>query len=68
MTITGTNFVPGATVAISGGGVFAFATTVVNSTTITANVFITGNAATGARNVTVRTPAGTSNAKSFTVN
>jgi hypothetical protein len=68
LTLTGTNFVSGATVAISGGRVFVFGATVVNSTTITATVLIQGNATQTARTVTVTTTGGTSGGQTFTVN
>jgi hypothetical protein len=73
VTLTGTNFVAGAAVAVSGGGgfggggVFVTGVTVVNPTTITANFTILRNAAQGTRNVTVRTLGGTSNSATFTV-
>ncbi len=68
LTLTGTNFVTGATVAISGTRVIVFGANVVNSTTITATVFIQGNAAQTARTVTVTTTGGTSGGQTFTVN
>ncbi len=71
VTLTGANFVTGATVAVSGGfggGVFVTGVTVVNSTTITANFTILGNAAQTSRNVTVTTTGGTSSPVPFKVN
>ena len=68
VTITGTNFTSGSTVAISGGDVTIAFVTVVNSTTITATFQIGQFAAGGARHVTVTTADGTSNAVTFTIN
>ncbi len=68
VTLTGTNFVAGATVAVSNPGVVAFNAAVVSATQITATLFISGNAATGPANVTATTSGGTSNAVVFTVN
>lgn len=67
VTITGTSFTGGASVAISGGDVTISGVTVVNSTTITATFQIGQFAAGGARNVTVTTADGTSNAVTFTI-
>ncbi len=69
VTLVGTNFTAGSTVAIAApaGGVTITGVTVVNSTTITATITSTGTAALGARNITVTTPGGTSNAVTFTV-
>lgn len=67
VTLTGTNFVAGATVAVSGSGVTASGVTVVSATQITASVTIGASAAAGAHNLTVTTGAGTSGAVPFTV-
>jgi len=72
VTLTGTNFVTGATVGVAlvgpgNNGVTASGVTVVNSTTITANFNVSNTAAHAARNVTVHTTGGTSNAVTFTV-
>jgi hypothetical protein len=70
ITLTGTNFVPGATVHVSGSGVSISNVSVTNATTMTALLTIMGGADMGARNVTVTNPApggGTSGAQSFTV-
>jgi hypothetical protein len=67
VTLTGTNFVAGATVAVS-GGVFVTGVTVVNSTTIKANFTTFGFTSRGAKNVTVTTPGGTSAPVTYTVN
>ena len=68
VTLTGSNFQAGATVAVSGSGVTVSNVTVVNATQITATFTIGASAATGTRSVTVKTAAGTSGAQSFTVN
>jgi hypothetical protein len=67
VTLTGTNFITGATVAISGPGVTVSNVTVVSATTITATFSISNSAATNARNVTVTTAGGTSGPVAFTV-
>ena len=67
VTITGTNFTGGSTVAISGGDVTVAFVSVVDATTITATFQIGQFAAGGARNVTVTTADGTSNAVTFTI-
>jgi Ice-binding-like/Bacterial Ig-like domain/IPT/TIG domain len=68
VTLTGTNFVAGATIGLSGAGITVSNTTVASATQITATLTIAANAATGARNVTVTTSGGTSGAQPFTVN
>src|SRR6185295_9795431 len=60
VTLTGTNFLPGATVLVGGLGVTVSGANVVNSTTLTATFTISSAAAPGARNVTVSTAAGSS--------
>ena len=67
VTLTGSNFQAGATLAISGMGVSASNVAVVSSTKITATFVISAFAATGSHNVTVTTGAGTSAARTFTV-
>jgi hypothetical protein len=71
VTLTGTNFYAGATVAVSGGGVTVSGVTVVSTTQITATFTIGGGAALTARNVTV-TSGGVTTAPpptvTFTVN
>jgi streptogramin lyase len=57
VTITGTNFAAGDTPAISGTGATLFSVVVVNSTTITAKLAVTGAAATGTRDVLVNDPS-----------
>lgn len=68
VTLTGTNFVSGATVAVSGSNVTVSNVTVVSATSITADFVIASTAAAGARNVTVTTSGGTSGAQTFTIN
>ena len=68
VTVTGTNFVTGATVSPGNSGITVSGLTVVSSTQITATFTISGTAATGANNVTVTTSGGTSNGVPFTVN
>ncbi len=68
VTLTGTNFVAGATIGVSGAGITVSNTTVASATQITATFTIAANAATGAQNVTVTTSGGTSGAQPFTVN
>jgi hypothetical protein len=58
VTVTGTNFVSGATVSLSGSGVTVNSTTFVSATQLTANLTIASTAAAGARNVTVTNPDG----------
>src|SRR5262249_31578862 len=67
-TLTGTNFVAGATLAISGTGVTASNVSVVTGTSITATFTIANNAIPGSHNVTVTTSSGTSGSRSFSVN
>src|SRR6202035_590962 len=67
VTLTGTNFVTGAAIGVSGAGITVSNTTVVSATQITATLTIAGAAATGARNVTVTTSGGTSSPQIFTV-
>ena len=69
VTLTGTNFVVGATtVNVSGGGVTVNNVVVGSSTSLTANFVLDPAAATGARTVTVTTAGGTSGAQIFTIN
>lgn len=68
VTLTGTNFVAGATsVAVSGGGVTVSDVKVVSATSLTATLKLDANATLGGRAVTVRTIAGPSSAVTFTV-
>ena len=68
VTLTGSNFQTGATVAIGGSGISATGVTVVSATQITATFVIAATASTGAHSVIVTTGAGSSAAQSFTVN
>lgn len=68
VTLTGTNFVAGATVAVSGSNVTVNNVTVVSATSITADFVIGGAATAGARTVTVTTSGGTSGTQTFTIN
>jgi hypothetical protein len=69
VTLLGTNFIPGSTsVAISGGNVTVSSVTVTGPGTLLVNFAIASGAATGARNVTVTTSAGTSAPVAFTIN
>jgi hypothetical protein len=67
VTLTGANFVGGATVAIGNTGITVGSVTVVSTTQITATFTIAANATLGAANVTVTTSAGTSAPVVFTV-
>lgn len=67
--LTGTNFVGGATtVAVSGIGVTVSNVSVSSATSLTADFVLGGTASTGPRGVTVTTAAGTSGARTFTIN
>ena len=69
VTLTGTNFVVGATtVAVGGSGVTVTNVAVRSTTSLTASFAIDPAAASGARTVTVTTVAGTSGPQIFTIN
>jgi hypothetical protein len=69
VTLTGTNFVVGATtVNIGGGGVTVTNVVVSAAASLTANFVLDPAAAVGARTVTVTTAAGTSGGQTFTIN
>ncbi|MGP8176261.1 MAG: beta strand repeat-containing protein [Terracidiphilus sp.] len=68
VTLTGTNFVSGATVSTTNTGITVSSVTVVSATQITATFTIGGSATLGATNVTVATSGGASGAQTFTVN
>ena len=69
VTLTGTNFVVGATtVAVSGAGVTVTTVVVGSTTSLTANFVLDPAAAAGPRTVTVTTAGGTSGAQTFTIN
>ncbi len=67
VTLTGTDFGPGSSVALSGGGITVTNITVVSATQITASFVISATATPGAQNVTVTNSVGTSSGLSFTV-
>jgi hypothetical protein len=67
VTIKGTNFTTPLTVNVQGSGVAVGNVVVVNSTTATATFRVSRTAASGSRNITVTTQAGTSNALPFSV-
>jgi len=56
VTVTGTNFVSGATVSFSGTGITVNTNTFVDSSHVTANVTISSSATLSARNVSVTNP------------
>ena len=69
VTLTGTNFVVGATtVTVAGGGVTVTNVVVGSSTSLTATFVLDPAAAPGPRSVTVTTAGGTSGAQPFTIN
>jgi hypothetical protein len=67
VTITGTGLAGATAVAVSGTGVTVSNVVAASATTVTATFTIAANATLSARNVTVTTPAGTTNAGTFTV-
>jgi hypothetical protein len=68
VTLTGTNLTGANAITLTpAAGVTVTNITVVNDTTVTATFTITAGAARTARNVTVTTPGGTSNAVTFTI-
>jgi hypothetical protein len=67
VTLTGSNFAAGATVAVSGGGVSVSKATVVSASQITATFTIGSSAGVGNRNVTVKTSGGTTGTVVFGV-
>jgi len=68
VTLTGTNFVSGATVNFSGAGVIVSNVVVASGTSITATFQISATAALGAQNVSVTTSAGSTSNVTFTIN
>jgi hypothetical protein len=67
-TLTGTNFVTGATtVNITGTGITVTGTNVTNSTTLTVSFVLAANASLGVQSVSATTAAGTSGTQLFTV-
>lgn len=67
VTLTGTNFTSGATVAVANPGVTVSNVNVVSQTQITATFTVAAGASVGATSVTVTTAGGTSSAASFSV-
>jgi hypothetical protein len=67
VTLTGTNFTTGSTVAISGTGVSASNVTRVSATELSASFAIANSAALGDRTVSVTSAGGTSGTVTFTV-
>ncbi len=67
VTLTGSNFQAGATLAIGGAGVSATHVAVVSATQMTATLVIAASATTGTHSLTVTTSGGTSAAQLFTV-
>ena len=68
VTLTGTNFVVGATtVAVAGGGVTVTNVVVGSATSLTANFVVDAAATAGPRTVTVTTAGGTSGPQTFTI-
>jgi len=67
VTLTGTNFGPGATISVSGTGITASNVTVVSSTQITAMFAIAASAPTGPQNITVTGLGIASGVQAFTV-
>jgi YVTN family beta-propeller protein len=68
VTLTGSNFAPGATtVIVSGTGITVTSVNVSNTTSLTATFVIDPTAATGPRNISVNTVSGTSTTVPFTV-
>jgi hypothetical protein len=68
VTLTGTNFVAGATTVSVDGNVVVSSVNVTSSTQLTADFLGGTSAPIGAHNVTVTTSAGTSNSQTFTIN
>lgn len=67
VTLTGTNFVAGASILVSGSGVTVSNINVVNGTTITADFSVAAGATLGARTVSVTTSGGTTGTQTFTI-
>jgi hypothetical protein len=67
VTLSGTGLTGASAITVSGTGVTVSSISAVNNTTVTATFTITPTATLSARNVTVTSPAGTSNAVTFTV-
>ena len=67
VTLAGSNFIPGATLAVSNSGITVSNVNVVSGTQITATLGIAFNAAAGAATIAVTTAGGTSGTVAFTV-
>jgi hypothetical protein len=67
VTLTGTGLTGANAVTVTGGGVTVSNINVVSDTSVTATFTISATATRSARNVTVTTPGGTSNAVTFTI-
>ena len=67
ITLTGTNLLAGATVAVSGSGVAVSGVTVVSATQINAQLTIDKSASLGARSVTVSAGSAVTGAQSFSI-
>ena len=67
VTLTGTNFVAGSTVAVTGSGITVGDVAIAGSTSITARLAVADAADIGARSVTVTTPAGTTSGQTLTI-
>ena len=67
VTLTGTNFIAGASVAATGSGIAVNNLTVTSATQITATLNVAANATVGQHNLSVTTSAGTSGNVSFSV-
>lgn len=67
VTLSGTNFGPGATVTVSGSGVLVPTTIVISSTIINATFLIDGTTTLGPRDVTVLMPNGRSEPRTFRI-
>jgi hypothetical protein len=70
LTVTGTNFITGATATFSATGITVNSTTFVNATSLTVNVTVASNAATGAGTISVLNGDGSTatSGSIFTVN
>ncbi len=67
VTLSGSNFVAGTSIGISGAGVAVSNMRIVSASQITATLTVSAAAAVGARSVTATNPNGTSNSLTFTV-
>lgn len=68
VTLTGTGFVTGSTVAVSGTNVAVSDVSIVSATSITARLTVAAAADIGARSITVTTSGGTTSAQTVTIN